>query len=215
VKILCGEDELKFYDYKAFRYVNLITEEDNLDSDSFCAIVRHHTFAEKCKLVSDVEEDGLLTHVDEKWNLVDWPSNLRDGYVLGGGEHDAMRPCHNVLNAYYIRENIKGLIMSRGLNCGTRFSYFVLKALGSMGAYKEELALLTNESEHSWVNMLREGATTCFEAWGKEQKANTSLCHPWASAPVIVLIEDILRLDPRDFGRTGEPTVLELKNDKL
>ena len=40
--------------------------------------------------------------------------------------------------------------------------------------------------------MLKEGATTLFEAWGKEDKWNTSLCHPWAAAPVIVLIEDIL-----------------------
>lgn len=44
--------------------------------------------------------------------------------------------------------------------------------------------------------MLDEGATTLFEAWGKEQKWNTSLCHPWASAPVSVLIEDILGITP-------------------
>ena len=35
--------------------------------------------------------------------------------------------------------------------------------------------------------MLDEGATTCYEAWGKEQKWNTSLFHPWASAPAILL----------------------------
>ena len=44
--------------------------------------------------------------------------------------------------------------------------------------------------------MLKEGATTCFEAWGKDQKWNTSLCHPWASAPIPVLIEDIIGLKP-------------------
>lgn len=70
-------------------------------------------------------------------------------------------------------------------------TYFVLKALGKIGAYEEELSLLINDSEHSWVNMLREGATTCFEAWGKEQKWNTSLCHPWACAPIIILFEDL------------------------
>ena len=45
--------------------------------------------------------------------------------------------------------------------------------------------------------MVKEGASTCYEAWGKEQKWNTSLCHPWASAPISVLIEGILgyRLD--------------------
>jgi alpha-L-rhamnosidase len=44
--------------------------------------------------------------------------------------------------------------------------------------------------------MVKEGATACFEAWGKEQKWNTSLCHPWASAPVLSIIEDIAGLKP-------------------
>jgi alpha-L-rhamnosidase len=45
-------------------------------------------------------EDGLLENVKEKWNLVDWPQNLRDDYdfdlseVVGDG-------CHNVINAFY------------------------------------------------------------------------------------------------------------------
>ncbi len=54
--------------------------------------------------------------------------------------------------------------------------------------------------EHSWANMLKEGATTCWEAWGKDQKWNTSLCHPWASAPIIVLIEDAIGIRPSEPG---------------
>ena len=88
-------------------------------------------------------------------------------------------------------KNIKPFIMEKGLCCGVYFSYFVLKSLVKMDAYEDVLTLITNESEHSWVNMLREGATTCYEAWGKDQKWNTSLCHPWASTPVIVLVEDL------------------------
>lgn len=45
---------------------------------------------------------GLIENVKTKWNLVDWPENLRDGYdfdlpqpVVGDG-------CHNVINALYI-----------------------------------------------------------------------------------------------------------------
>lgn len=90
-----------------------------------------------------------------------------------------------------MQDTIKDFIMKKGLSCGVYMAYFVLKGLGRIGAYEDELELLINESEHSWVNMLREGATTCFEAWGKEQKWNTSLCHPWASAPIIVICEDL------------------------
>ena len=40
--------------------------------------------------------------------------------------------------------------------------------------------------------MLNEGATSTFEAWGKDLKWNTSLCHPWGSSPIIFIIEDLL-----------------------
>ena len=102
----------------------------------------------------------------------------------------------NVLAAFFelapkkSHEPIRRLIMEKGLSCGVWFSYFVLKALAKLGAYDDEYALLVNDSEHSWLNMLRQGATTCFEAWGKEQKMNTSLCHPWACSPIIVIVED-------------------------
>ena len=75
-------------------------------------------------------------------------------------------------------------------------AFFLLKALAKAGRYDDVYRLLVSEEEHSWGNMLKEGATTLFEAWGKEQKNNTSLCHPWASAPIAVLIEDILGITP-------------------
>lgn len=80
----------------------------------------------------------------------------------------------------------------KGLSCGVYMSYYVLKALCKMGRYEEVLSLILSEDERSWLNMISEGATTCFEAWGKEQKHNTSLCHPWAFSPIIVLAYDIL-----------------------
>lgn len=202
-------------------------------------------------------EDGLICGVEDKWNLVDWPANLRDGYDFKL-EPPAAEP-HNVLNAFYIgcvlltekiaeilsvpyekrsielvesfhkefydsenkiytdckntahaalhsnvlpvffgfarEEAIDGIfkmIKEKGLSCGVYMSYYVLKALCKMGRYEEALSLILSEDERSWLNMISEGATTCFEAWGKEQKHNTSLCHPWASSPIIVLAEDIL-----------------------
>ena len=79
-------------------------------------------------------------------------------------------------------------------------SYFVLKALAKAGEYDLIFELITSQDEHSWGNMIAEGATTCFEAWGKDQKWNTSLCHAWASAPIPVLIEDIIGLKPDKPG---------------
>ena len=213
--------------------------------------------------------DGLLEQVDGKWNLVDWPENLRDGYdfplskPIGPG-------CHNVINAFYVgsvglteqiadllgeaheqeytvlcavfnraffnpdtglytdweggshsalhsnmipayfgfhpsaySETIADFLAGKGLCCGVYMSYFLLKALARLGRYDTVYRLITSTGENSWYNMVREGGTTCFEAWGKAQKCNTSLCHPWASAPISVLIEDLIGLSPAAPGWKG------------
>ena len=88
-------------------------------------------------------------------------------------------------------QKILTFMEQKGFSCGVMLSYFVLRVFAERGQYDTVYELLVNEGEHGWVNMLREGATTCFEAWGKDQKWNTSLCHPWASAPVPILIEGI------------------------
>ena len=214
-------------------------------------------------------EDGLLEGVNDKWNLVDWPENLRDNYDFELCSVPSDVGCHNVMNAYYIgavkkiramknivgekdnyniqklekaylkefykpqqkvftdtkqsfhaslhsnvlplyfeialddtKEEIVKMIREKGLCCGVWFSYFVLRALGKAGKFQDELNLIMNENEHSWINMIREGASSCFEAWGKEQKWNTSLCHPWASSPIPVIAEDILGF--RTDGKTAK-----------
>lgn len=210
--------------------------------------------------------DGLLADVKEKWNLVDWPENLRDGY-----DFPLTRPvgdgCHIVINALYygcmktvqeIKDELQvayedrlpafkaaflaafyrpeiglfadaensahcslhagvlpllfGLapeqavpalvaeIRRKRFSCGVYMAYFVLKALARAGEHALIYELITGDDEHSWCQMLREGATSCFEAWGKEQKWNTSLCHAWGSAPIPVLIEDIIGLKPARPG---------------
>lgn len=205
-----------------------------------------------------MREDGLIEGVKEKWNLVDWPANLRDGYdfpltkPIGDG-------VHNVLNAFWcgflssldeiygilgmaptgLTERVKAsfkrafysektglycdsearthsslhsnalpllfeigtedgalknrlveFIKEKGLSsAGVYIAYFVLAALVKNG--ERELAEKMATDEKCWLNMLSEGATTLYEAWGKDQKWNTSLCHPWAAAPAIVFAENV------------------------
>jgi alpha-L-rhamnosidase len=211
--------------------------------------------------------DGLLENVKEKWNLVDWPENLRDDYDFDLSQPVVGDGCHNVINAFFCgavqtvnrihdilgisyqdelpelkeafikafyrpelklladstvsnhtalhansialffdlvpmeaHQNVVGLIRKKRMKCGVYNAYFLLKGLARIGEYDLVYQLLTSTDEHSWANMIREGATACFEAWGKEQKWNTSLCHPWASAPLPILIEDIAGLKPAKAG---------------
>lgn len=199
-------------------------------------------------------EDGLLYGCVEKWNLVDWPENLRDGYEFPPDE-DA----HNVLNAFWcgfldsldsiysilgmhplnlsekikdsfikafysekiglfcdnkskshaaIHSNILPLLYDIGTNDKSLVSRIVSllmdKRLSSMGVYISYFALVALKrhgfdslcdklvtDEGCWKRMLREGATTTFEAWGKDEKSNCSLFHPWATAPIIIYAKDI------------------------
>jgi len=222
-------------------------------------------------------EDGLLDGVSEKWNLVDYPENLRDDY-----DFPLTRPVapgvHNVMNAFYVgavlqTEEIKdilgiphekegaklrdtfnrvffdyerglyrdsetsnhcslqanmlapyyGLIpqgyeksvgdfmVSRGLKCGVYMAFFFLKSLCALGRYEDAFRFVTSEEETSWYNMVREGGTCCFEAWGKDKKWNTSLCHPWASGPISVIIEDLIGLKPDGSYTPHLPEGVHLK----
>lgn len=207
--------------------------------------------------------DGLLERVDELWNLVDWPDNLRDGYdfpltrpIVGPGVHNVInalwygaltieermrsvlglpgknrsdRVRESFLSTFYrpgqrlfadgaasnhcsLHANLyaacfgllpeegwdayERLLCTPGRVCGVLPMYFALRGLGRMGKYETLYRLVTRADEYGWRNMLREGATACFEAWGKEQKWNTSLCHPWASGAIPLLVEELAGLRP-------------------
>lgn len=198
--------------------------------------------------------DGLIANVYDKWNLVDWPENLRDGYdfpltrPVGDGTHNVinafyigMLKCINEINSIlsksksdvssyekaYIKEflnsgtelftdspstthsslhsNVLPLFFNIPMSAGTKskiikligqkgithsgsyFSFFVLQALKNHG--ENQLVLKLVRDKNAWLNMLSQGATTTFEAWGKEQKKNCSLFHPWSCCPILILFD--------------------------
>ncbi len=86
------------------------------------------------------------------------------------------------------KQNIINLIKEKKLTkSGTYFSFFILQALKNLG--ENELIIDLIVDDEAWCNMINEGATTTYEAWGKEQKANTSLCHPWSVSPILILFD--------------------------
>lgn len=204
----------------------------------------------------------LLEDVRDKWNLVDWPANLRDEYDFDLSQKTGGLGCQCVLNAHYykfleacirIRQAaglpIESLVQKRtllaesfvrafrnvgsglfvdavgsshaslhanamalyaglvppaslpavlsflrgkGMACGVWFANFLLEGLIAADQADYAFDLITGDTPRSWRNMLNEGATTCMEAWGADQKWNTSWCHAWASSPIILLVEHFL-----------------------
>jgi hypothetical protein len=91
---------------------------------------------------------------------------------------------------------VANLLRRKRLNCGVYFAYFVLKGLYASGHSQLAYDLITGRDEHSWHTMLKAGATTCMEAWGPDQKWNTSWCHPWSSAPISMIATELMGLTP-------------------
>ena len=94
-------------------------------------------------------------------------------------------------------------LLAPGRLCGVFPMYFALRGLARLGRYDALYRLLVRSDAWGWRNMLREGATACFEAWGKDQKWNTSLCHPWASGPIPLIIEELAGLHPDPESPSG------------
>ncbi len=95
---------------------------------------------------------------------------------------------------------VLALLRQKGMACGVWFAHFLLQGLIDAGQVDYAFELMTCESPHSWTNMIAEGATACMEAWGGDQKWNTSFCHGWASGPVILLVEALLGIRHAEPG---------------
>jgi hypothetical protein len=95
---------------------------------------------------------------------------------------------------------IINMIRQKGMNCGVYMAFFLLKALFGNGRHELAMDLILSDARFSWGTMLKQGATTCFEVWDKGYKWNTSLCHPWASAPIALLVEDVMGIAPKEPG---------------
>ncbi len=124
-----------------------------------------------------------------------------------GSRHSSLHanavPLSFGLHAGADREKMLAFIREKRLSCGVYIAPYVIEACFRNGAPDLGYALLSSDDERSWKEMLRHGATTCMEAWGPEQKWNTSWCHPWSSSPVYLLPEQVFGLTPAGPGWTG------------
>lgn len=196
-------------------------------------------------------ENGLIC-VHDRWNVVDWPENARDGYDFDLTQGKTVYGFHNVINAYWVialsvynklygeypfagaenaarayreqfylqgehrfidsagsrhtalasqifglltgvaadaaaesiaEEMIRKKRLSRSNLFVTPVMFYWLKKTG-----RRELLMELIADKGAWLNMIAEGATTAFECFSKENKANASLCHTMFAFPALFLI---------------------------
>lgn len=77
-----------------------------------------------------------------------------------------------------------------GMPCSSYVSQFVLQALyeGQPQDHGEAaLSVLTSDSKNSWLNMIKQGATTTMEMWTTDEKPNLTWSHPWSASPGFII----------------------------
>ncbi len=99
-----------------------------------------------------------------------------------------------------VKANIFSQIEQKGLSCGVYIASYVIEACFKEGHPELAWNLLTNDTEYSWKEMLRNGATSCLEVWKPEMKVNMSWCHAWSSCPIYLISEYVLGIKPAKPG---------------
>ncbi len=183
------------------------------------------TAAELCR---DLGRDGKAydKHADKV--AAGFAAKLADSktglYVdAPGSKHSSLHanaiPLYFGLTAGADKDKMLGLIREKRLSCGVYIAPYVIEACFRNGAAELGYDLLTSTDEHSWREMLKNGATTCMEAWGPDQKKNASWCHAWSSSPIYLLAGDVMGLSPAAPGwtriRIAPPVLQDLPEMRL
>lgn len=91
-------------------------------------------------------------------------------------------------------------IKSKDMACGVYSANYLLEALYDAGEADYALSLLTSDSDRSWWNMLRVGATMTTEAWDTKYKNNNGWSHAWSSSPVHIIPRKLMGIEPMEPG---------------
>lgn len=98
---------------------------------------------------------------------------------------------------------ILAFLQSKGMACSPYGALYLLDALYALGGAEAVLALLTAESERSWMNMIRIGSTMTTEAWDLKYKKNMTWNHAWGASPAWVITRRLMGVEALDaaFGK--------------
>ena len=97
-------------------------------------------------------------------------------------------------------QKVLDFIVGKGMACSVYAAQFYLEALCIHGRADFAIELMTADNDHSWLGMIREGATVTTEIWHPAQKSNISFAHPWGTSPANVIVRHLFGLRPTSPG---------------
>ena len=126
-------------------------------------------------------------------------------YVDGiGSSHSSLHAnlyslCFGLVPEKY-QSSVIDYIKTKGMACGVYSSNYLLDALFNYGQPDYAFSLLTSDSDRSWLNMIRVGATMTTEAWDNKYKSNNGWSHAWSASPVHIIPRKIMGIEPAEPG---------------
>lgn len=96
--------------------------------------------------------------------------------------------------------HVSGWCATRGMACSTYFSQYLLEGLFASGRADEAIALMSSDTDRSWIGMMRQGSTMTMESWNREVKPNLDWNHAWSTAPLNVIVRYLLGVTPLEPG---------------
>ncbi|MDR3061562.1 MAG: hypothetical protein LBU57_05550 [Dysgonamonadaceae bacterium] len=98
------------------------------------------------------------------------------------------------------KERVLQYIKTKDMACGVYSANYLLEGLYDAGEADYAMSLLISESDRSWYNMIRVGATMTTEAWDNKYKNNNGWSHAWSSSPVHILPRKVMGIEPVEPG---------------
>ncbi|MCB8943727.1 MAG: family 78 glycoside hydrolase catalytic domain [Ardenticatenaceae bacterium] len=95
-------------------------------------------------------------------------------------------------NQASVLQHIQALKMSVGMPT----VYYLLRAVGEMGAGEHLLDLYTRADWDGWAKNMAQGATCTWEGWDSDQLTDQSLSHPWGAVGLLGIQEYVLGVQP-------------------
>ncbi len=101
------------------------------------------------------------------------------------------------------QKSVIDFIKSKRMACGVYSSNYLLEAMFDYDQTDYAVSLLTDESDRSWLNMIRVGATMTTEAWDNKYKLNNGWSHAWSASPAHIIPRKIMGIEPAEpsFGK--------------
>ncbi|MBV5283534.1 MAG: hypothetical protein JZU53_14025 [Paludibacter sp.] len=98
------------------------------------------------------------------------------------------------------QKSVINFIKSKRMACGVYSSNYLLEAMFDYNQTDYAMSLLTDDSDRSWLNMIRVGATMTTEAWDNKYKLNNGWSHAWSASPAHIIPRKIMGIEPAEPG---------------